>query len=531
MKKRIIISLLAILPLVAAAQGRFQVSRLVPRLIPAPVSMTVADSCLFLPTALSVDPQFAPKERQLLETALKQYLKIEVADSDKCLIVSKHDKTLGEEQYRIDISLQQIEITSSTPIGSMWGVQTLCQLLAQAGVEQQGATKCLPVLAIDDTPEYGWRGFHIDLSRHFFTKEFVMEFMENMAFYKLNKLHLHLSDDQGWRVEIDRYPLLTSVGGFRTLNDMDSTCLRKSKYNADMKIDKRFMPTDSTYGGYYTKQDIRDIISRGKTLGIEIIPEIDMPGHLSAAIRAYPYLSCLNKAGWGKEFSAPMCTANPQSIEFARAILDEIADLFPSKYIHIGADEVEKDYWKACPKCRALMKKKAMKSEDELQALFVRQMTDYLTAKGKQTIVWDDAYHPQVPQNLTYMYWRDWKSETPQSILQDGFPLIFASWDFFYLSSYTNDRHLRGLYEFTPSVKYHITRPERLAGYQACLWTEEIPNESRFEYHVYPALQAFSELSWGTSGEYSQFRQRLELHLRLMDKKSITYRVPLKITE
>lgn len=531
MKRVTFLSLLAIIAIAALGQSKLQTKNFIPHIIPIPVSIVMGDSCLFLPTSVSIDPHFTFKEKQLLSATLKQYLKTDVEVAENCLIELKHDETLAKEQYRINISLRKIEISASTSEGSMWGVQTLCQLLIQARLQQQGSAKYLPVLTIVDKPQYQWRGFHIDLARHFFSKEFVLEFMASMAFYKLNKLHLHLSDDQGWRLEIDSYPLLTSVGGYRTLNEMDSTCIRKSKYNADMKIDKRFMPNDSTYGGFYTKQDMREIINKGKELGIEIIPEIDMPGHLSAAIRAYPYLSCTGTTGWGKEFSIPMCTANPKSIEFCQSILDEIAELFPSKYVHIGADEVEKDYWKACSSCRALMKKKSMTSENELQYCFVKQMNDFLITKGKQTITWDDAYTPQSPQSLTYMYWRDWKSETPQLILSDKLPLIFTSWDYFYLSSYTNDRHLKGLYEFTPTGKYNITQPELLMGYQACLWTEEIPNESRFEYHVFPALQAFSELSWGTRESYIQFKKRLDTHLRLMDKKKITYRVPTKIAE
>lgn len=335
---------------------------------------------------------------------------------------------------------------------------------------------------------------------------------------------MHLNDDQGWRIEIDKYPLLTEIGAWRSFDKYDSICIRQSEYNPDMQIDKRFIRNDSKYGGFYTKADMREIIVHAQKYGIEIIPEIDMPGHMSAAIRAYPWLSCTGNTGWGKEFSYPICPCDPKVIDFAKDIYSEIAELFPSPFVHIGADEVERGTWELNADCKKQMKKHKMKSSADLQTFFVNEIQKSLKEKGKKTIVWDDAAVDDIENEVHVTFWRDWMNENANMIVEKGNPMIFMTWSHFYLSARPSFERWKELYEFDITKDYPNMTESKVIGYQACVWTEEIPNETKLEEHVYPALQAYSELIWSNKRNWQDFLQRMSLHNRIMDREGIHYR-------
>jgi hexosaminidase len=356
-----------------------------------------------------------------------------------------------------------------------------------------------------------------------------MKLIDWLSFYKFNKLQLHLTDDQGWRVEIEHFPLLTSVGAWRSFNNLDSICMKKALSDPDFEIDNRFIKEvngKKVYGGFYTKQDIREIIAYASAHFIDVIPEIDMPGHMSAAIRAYPYLSCYGSVGWGKEFSYPVCPCKPEVMDFCVKVWDEIADLFPYKFVHVGCDEVEKDTWANSSICKQFMKENHMSDPGEIQNYYVTQIQKYLEAKGKKVIAWDDVIDGKVDSNIILMYWRDWLKESPAKCAGNGNDIIITSWSPFYLSGRHTDETLTNLYNYVPADSLSAEVMKKVIGIQGCVWTEEIPSEVKLEYHVFPRLQALSEVCWSSQRNLNYFKTRLYPHELFMDSKHIHYRKP-----
>ena len=439
------------------------------------------------------------------------------------------DSSLTGDGYQIIVSSTGIDIKAKTPVAGYYAAQSLRQMIWKSSGGEKKDSLALKCLKISDAPKYAWRGFHLDVSRHFFTKEYVMEIIDWLAFYKLNKLHLHLTDDQGWRVQIDQFPLLTEIGAWRTFNNLDSICIEKAKSNPYYQIDPRFIKTvngQQVYGGFYTKQDIRDIIDYATAHYIDVVPEIDMPGHMSAAIRAYPFLSCTDSAGWGNEFSYPICPCREDVIDFSRRVWDEIADLFPYSVVHIGSDEVEKNTWETSTDCQNFMNQHNLTDLKEIQNYFVTQMQEHLEAKGKTVVAWDDVIDGSVDANLIMMYWREWLPDSPERCAQNGNRIILTPWDHFYISSPHTDQNLENLYTFDAEKKYSAAVNEKVIGLQSCVWTEEIPSENMFEYLVFPRLQALSEVCWSPARDWYSFKTRMESHFQYMNLKNIHYRKP-----
>lgn len=527
MKLRITIIISVILSFsIASAKNNISTSL---NLIPLPNKIVYDKGELKLPSSLSVSADFDQKSNQLILNSLQEELKVKTqnAENKNSLIQYFRDTSLEDEEYKIKIDTNNIQIYSSSDNGCFLASTTLAQIFTETNLKYVGHNKIIPTLTIEDKPRYGWRSFHIDVARHMFTLDYLKKTVERIAYYKINKLHLHLNDDQGWRIEIDKYPRLTEIGAWRELDKYDLRCIERSKYNADMEIDKRFLRSDSIYGGFYTKDEMRELISYAQQYGVEIIPEIDMPGHMSSAIKAYPWLSCVGDSGWGEEFSYPICPCSPSVLDFAKDIYAEIAELFPSPYLHIGADEVERNTWENSKECKKMMEQMKMKSSEELQTYFVNEISSFLTQRGKTVIVWDDAALGNIDNNTLVMHWRDWMNENPKKIIGKGHPMIFTTWSHFYFSSWSEFDLWKGIYEFDITKDYPRMTPDAVIGYQACVWTEEIPNETKFEEHVYPSLQAFSEFIWTTdqNREWSDFTKRMKLHQRMMDTKGIRYHV------
>ncbi len=439
------------------------------------------------------------------------------------------DTNLGDEDYQIDINSSGIVIKAAKPAGAFYAAQSLRQMVWK----KSGGIKCdsfeLSYMKIVDKPKYAWRGFHLDVSRHFFTKEYVMEIIDWLAYYKLNKLHFHLSDDQGWRVQIDQFPLLTEIGAWRTFNNFDSICMEKAKTNPYYQIDPRFIKTingKQVYGGFYTKDDIREIVAYATAHYIDVVPEIDMPGHMSAAISAYPYLSSVDSTGWGTEFSYPICPCKAEVMNFSRLVWDEIADLFPYKVVHIGSDEVEKNTWESSLICQDFMTQNSFTNLNQIQNYFVKQIQQHLEAKGKTVVAWDDVIDGNVDNNLIMMYWRDWLKNSPEKCAQNGNQIVLTPWSPFYISSDHTDQTFENLYNFNPAKEYSAAVLEKVIGLQSCVWTEEIPSEQMFEYLVFPRLQALSEVCWSQGRDWYSFKTRLDSHLQYMSTLNIHYRRP-----
>lgn len=396
------------------------------------------------------------------------------------------------------ISEAGIRVSAKTAKGAFYAAQSLRQMIwAITGGRKQPSFE-MRYINISDAPKYSWRGFHIDIFRHFFTKEYIIRVIDELAYYKINKLHLHLSDDQGWRIEITQFPLLTETGAWRLFNEMDSACMKKSETDSKYIIDDRFIKSingQTLYGGYFTKQDIKDIVDYAGDHFIEVIPEIDMPGHMSAAINAYPFLSCAGSTGWGKEFSFPICPCNANVMNFCHGIWDEIADLFPSQFVHIGSDEVDKTSWEASSECQGFMLQNNLHNLNDIQNYFVNDIQHYLESKGKTVIAWDDVIDGKVDNNIVMMYWRDWVKDSPSRCAANGNRIILTPWSPFYISGDHTDKTLQDLYDYDPDEVLPSQVTEKVIGLQSCLWTEEIPSEMMFEYLYIQGCRRFLKLN------------------------------------
>jgi hexosaminidase len=431
----------------------------------------------------------------------------------------KKDDNLKENAYDLNVTSEGIVIKAGSDAGAFWAVQSLKQYFLNQTNGQKSNSIELSSIHIFDEPKYDWRGFHLDVSRHMFTKEYIFQIIDWLAYYKFNKFHLHLTDDQGWRLESKKFPLLNEIGSWRTFDSYDSICMRKAKSDPDFEIDPRFIKVrngKTMYGGFYTNNDIIEIINYAKAHFIEIIPEIDMPGHMSAAIKAYPFLSCTGSSGWGTEFSYPICPCSDDVYDFAFQVYDEIMELFPSAYIHIGADEVEKDTWKQSQECKDFMKKNNLLNVKEIQSFFVEKLQKHLESKGKTVIAWDDVTDGKFDSNLKIMYWCDWVKDAPDKAAANGNQIVFTRWDLFYLSSEYSDESLKKLFEFDIQKEYSKEVANKIVGFQGCVWTEEIPSEAVFESQIFPRLQALSEVNWSGTKDWKSFNQRLDNHLNYL---------------
>lgn len=290
------------------------------------------------------------------------------------------------EGYSLEVKKDGIVVKAATEAGIFYGQQTLKQLYTSEG---------FPCVSITDVPRFSYRGLHLDVSRHFFPKEEIMKLLDVMAYYKLNKLHFHLTDAGGWRLQIDKYPKLTAETAYRTETDWLKWWDGK---------DRKYLPkgTEGAYGGYYTKADIREIVAFAAERHIDVVPEIEFPGHSEEVFAAYPELCCTGKPYTSGDF----CIGNPQSFTFMEDVLTEVIDLFPYEYVHVGGDEAGKQAWKSCPKCQALMRKMGMKSVDELQSYMIHQAEDFLKSKGRKLIGWDEILEGGLAPEATVMSWR-----------------------------------------------------------------------------------------------------------------------------
>ncbi|MBE0651133.1 MAG: beta-N-acetylhexosaminidase [Bacteroidales bacterium] len=505
-------------------------------IIPEPVSVKLLNDSLVIDKNILVikNEKFALADKMIEDILDKSLTERDMGDQDSTKQVTiKYivDSSLNDEGYKIDISSKEIILSAKTDRGAFYAAQTLRQMIWQSTHGLEKSSFKLREVKIYDTPKYAWRGFHIDVSRHFFSKEYLMRLIDWLSYYKINKLQIHLTDDQGWRIEIDHYPLLTKIGAWRTLNNWDSLCMKKAKTDSLYTIDSRYIKVvngKEVYGGFYTKQDIKDIIRYAHEHYIDIIPEIDMPGHMSAAIRAYPFLSATNSAGWGKEFSYPICPCKNSAMEFSHTVWDEIASLFPSNVVHIGGDEVNKKNWENSSVCKNFMKKNHLDSISQIQSYFEKNIGNYLESKGKTVIAWDDVLEGKVDSSLIIMYWRDWVKDAPQKAAENGNRIILTPWTLFYLSmDDTADTLLQALYKYNPDSIYSPSIDKKVIGMQGCVWTEEIPSEAMFEYHVFPRLEALSEVEWGSKRNWSSFKIRLESHLKYLASKHIVYQKPI----
>ncbi|RKR12053.1 hexosaminidase [Flavobacterium sp. 90] len=451
----------------------------------------------------------------------------------KNFIQFKVDATLNKEAYLLDVNEKNITITAKGNAGFIYGLESIRQLLPEAIESKSIITTAkweIPNLTITDEPRFQWRGLMLDLSRHFFDKNYVIETIDRLAMLKMNVLHLHLVDDQGWRIEIKKYPKLTEVGAWR-VDQENAAWNARLVTNPDEK---------GTYGGFLTQEELKEIVKYAAAKNIEIIPEIEMPAHVSSAIAAYPELACFNQrigvpSGGLWPITDIYCAGKETTFEFLQNVIDEVITIFPSKYIHIGGDEATKTNWDKCPNCQKRMKDNGLKDAHELQSYFVKRMEKYINSKGKKIIGWDEILEGGLAPEATVMSWRGTKGGTEAA--KQGHDVIMSPESPCYFNFYQGPQNeeplafdaynpLNKVYEFDPVVN-EMTPQEaaHVLGGQANLWAEHITNPKASEYMIFPRLAALSEVLWSSkeNRNWNNFTSRLPSLLKRYDYLGINY--------
>jgi hexosaminidase len=448
--------------------------------------------------------------------------------------------SLGPEGYELTVTPASVVLRAPGKAGLFYGVQTLLQLMpAQVYVAEPvpGQIWQIPAVTIEDQPRFKWRGLLFDVARHFFTKAEVKQMIDALASQKVNTLQLHLTDDQGWRVEIGKYPKLTQVGAWRD----------EAGFGLDPKLSTTYR-ADGKYGGCYTKADIRELVAYAASRHITIVPEIEMPGHSCAALSAYPELSCTGGPYTpntkGGVFAGVYCAGNDATFEFLQNVLAEVCEMFPGKYIHIGGDEVPKDNWKKCPKCQARMKQEGLKTEHELQSYFIRRIEKFINSQGRTLIGWSEIREGGLAQNAVVMDWIGGAVEAASA----GHDVIMSPTKFCYVDYYQSTNHAaepKAIGGYLPLSKVYSFEPipdnldaqyqPHILGAQGNLWTEYVPNFKQAQYMAFPRLCALAEIGWSPreSRNWEDFTRRLQTQFQRFDRLGINYRkgTPAQIGE
>ncbi len=442
----------------------------------------------------------------------------------------KEDTSLHDEGYTLKVTPSIVTIAANQPAGLFYGLQSLLQLLPPsiASVSEVRNVKwTMPCVDIKDVPRFGWRGLMLDVSRHFFTKQQVEEYIDQMARYKYNTLHLHLADDQGWRIEIKSLPELTKVGAWRVK--------RTGRWGT-------FLPAlagePTPDGGFYTQEDMREIIKYAQDRFISILPEIDVPAHSLALIASYPNLSCtqlpysVNAGGRGYQRNDNvLCIGNDSTFSMLDKIFTEIAALFPNPYIHIGGDEAYKGFWDQCPKCQKRMADEHLKNVDELQSYFVKRVEKIVESKGKKLIGWDEILEGGLAPNATVMSWRGMSGGIAAAKM--GHKVVMTPWDYCYLDLYQGEPQgeppTYGLCRLSDSYNYEPVpdsiNEKYILGGQGNLWTESVPTFRHAEYMTWPRAMALAEVYWSSKANknWTGFITRLEDQFPRLDAANVKY--------
>lgn len=519
-----------------------------PALIPQPVSLKEGTGSFQLTTGMTIihsgsndleriGSQLAGQLRTV--TGMDIDLKNGTSATNNSILLSiKDDKSIPAEGYRLSVTPENITLSATSPAGIFYGVQTLYQLLPKEimSEKKQIAEWTIPALTIEDHPRFGWRGLMLDVARHFFTVDQVKDFIDNMARYKFNLLHLHLSDDQGWRIEIKSFPKLTEVGAWRV--EKTGTF---GTFSPPAKDEPR------NYGGFYTQDDIRELVKYAADRFINILPEIDVPGHSLAAVASYPELSCTPgeyRVNSGERFMIwppgghfygtldnTLCPANEKVYDFIDKVFTEIAQLFPFGYIHMGGDETARNFWEKSEAIKALMKREKLKDLDEVQSYFVKRVEKIINSKGKKLIGWDEILQGGLAPNATVMSWRGMKGGI--SAAKMGHEVVMSPADFAYLDYMQGDRsieppvyaslRLQKTYQFDPLPEG--VDPKLIKGGQANLWTEQIYNMRHAQYMLWPRAFAIAECLWSPKEkkDWKNFISRVENHFERYDVAKIKY--------
>ena len=426
----------------------------------------------------------------------------------------KFDKS-KPEGYSLVVNKAGVTLKAGTQAGLFYGEQTLKQLLTPQG---------LPYVTIEDSPRFGYRGLHLDVSRTFYPKEEVLKLIDVMSYYKLNRLHLHLTDNGGWRLQIDKYPKLTSEAAVRPVKSY----VQWQYLNKEHPFVKEGTP--NSYGGYYTKADIREMVAYAAARHITIIPEIEFPAHASEVFVAYPELCCSGK----KYGNSAFCIGNEKTIQFMKDVLSEVVELFPSEYIHVGGDEANMEAWKTCEKCQALMKREGMKNVEELQSYMIKQCEDFLKTKGRKIIGWDEILKGGIAPEATVMSWRGVDGGIKAARMNHDVimtPTNFCYFDYYQADPATQPLAIGGyvpvrrVYGYDPIPADSLTpaQQKHIIGVQGNTWSEFIPTTSHLEYMMFPRALAIAEIDWTPQNlrSWDNFKVRMNNNIALLHKRGI----------
>ncbi|MFC5048127.1 family 20 glycosylhydrolase [Aquimarina hainanensis] len=430
--------------------------------------------------------------------------------------------SLDSEAYQLHVSQETIEIKGATPQGVFYGLQSLLQLIPRSAKEITNTENTIwkiPGITITDKPAFSWRGMHLDVSRHFSSIDFIKEQLDLLSLFKINKFHWHLTDDQGWRIEIKKYPKLTEISSNRVNED------------------------GTTYGGFYTQEQIKEVVAYAKERFIDVVPEFDIPGHTVAVLAAYPELACDDKTYktrtlWGVE-SNVLCPGKPETLVFVEDVIKEMVSLFPFEYFHVGGDEVPKDQWKKSEECQQLMKKEGLKDEHELQSYFMAKVENILKKYDRKMIGWDEILEGGITPTTNIMSWQG--EEGGIKAANEGHDVIMTPAAFVYFNFYQGDYKVEPMafggyiplekaYNYSPiPSKIDTDKRKHILGAQGNIWTEYASTEAQIEYLIYPRIIALAEVTWSdpSNKNFENFLTRLDHLYPILDAYEINYHIPL----
>ena len=508
-------------------------------ILPKPVHLMVKDGYFEISknTKIFVDPKTRPLGEQLRNLLSPSMgFELDVSDGKPVrnsiqLSVDTSLKDLEQEGYRLTVERKGVLIEAPAEAGIFYGMQTLRQLLPVEIFSEAPVGDirwAVPGIEIKDLPRFKWRSMHLDVARHFLPLEFVKKYIDLIALHKMNRFHMHLTDDQGWRIDIKKYPKLAEISAWR-----DET-LVGHYYDEPRQFDGQ------SHGGFYTHDEIREMVSYAKERFVTIVPEIEMPGHGQAALAAYPEISCTGgpfkvSTFWGIRKEV-YCAGNEKTYEFMENVLAEVLELFPGEYIHIGGDECPKDRWEKCPKCQARIREEGLQDEHELQSYFVKRIEKYLAANNRRLIGWDEILEGGLAPNATVMSWRG--EEGGIAAASEGHDVVMTPYSHTYFDYYQADPEneplaiggflpLDTVYAYDP-VPAELNQEQRhhILGVQGQVWTEYIPTPEKAEYMAFPRACAMAEIGWTPLDRknFKEFSKTLDHHLKRLDQLDVNYR-------
>ena len=494
-------------------------------IIPAPSHLTEGEGSFQLQAGVQIsipaeDPSWTKPAEYLVERIrIATGYQIQVVQKEGTAITFERDESIAEEEaYQLIVQKERVIIKAGHPQGAFYGVQTLLQLLPSSIYSPDQQLKLpisIPSIEVEDSPRFAYRGMHLDVGRHFYDVQEVKRFIDLLALHKYNTFHWHLTEDQGWRIEIKKYPKLTEVGGFRKETLVGHYSDQPHQFDG------------KPYGGFYTQEEVKEIIAYAQDRFITIIPEIELPGHAQAAIAAYPELGCKEEplevmTLWG--VSENVYCPTDYTFNFLEDVIDEVVQLFPSKYFHIGGDECPKKQWEESAFCQQLIREQGLKDEFELQSYFIKRVEKMLTARGKRLIGWDEILEGGLAPNATVMSWRG--IEGGIEAAKEGHDVIMTPTSHCYLDYYQSQNEdeplaiggylpIEKVYEFEPiPTDLPADKQHHIIGAQANIWTEYIPNQAKLDYMTYPRACAMAEVLWSgkKQRDFQDFSGRLIEH-------------------